>query len=105
MDEDTLCDLLPIYYTRLFPYTDYYRWLSYGEGKLNNNLGIFLSIFRNYQKNNILVNTFSRREFSFTLRDEIYVRFKAFKDLEELKVEIKRLLPHKIDIGAVYNVL
>lgn len=28
-----LLDLLPVYYSRLFPCNDYYRWLSYGSGK------------------------------------------------------------------------
>ncbi|OXU26399.1 hypothetical protein TSAR_009767 [Trichomalopsis sarcophagae] len=81
MDESNLSDLLPLYYSRLFPYIDYYRWLSYGEA-----------------------STFSRREFSFTLRDDIYIRFQSFNKIDDLKNEIKRLCPHKIDIGAVYNV-
>ncbi|XP_076160106.1 DNA primase small subunit [Ptiloglossa arizonensis] len=79
-DVENLADLLPTYYARLFPFHDYYRWLSYG------NVGIF-----------------TRREFSFTLQDDIYLRFQSFKSAKELEHEIKRLLPFKIDIGAVYN--
>ena len=79
-DLENLADLLPTYYARLFPFNDYYRWLSYGN-----------------------VNTFNRREFSFTLQDDIYLRFQSFKNLKELEAEIKRLIPFKIDIGAVYN--
>lgn len=26
-------DLLKIYYSRVFPLDDYYKWLSYGDGK------------------------------------------------------------------------
>ncbi|XP_024945620.1 DNA primase small subunit [Cephus cinctus] len=77
---EQLEDLLPIYYTRLFPFHDYYRWLSYGNSDL-----------------------FERREFSFTIADDIYIRYKSFANSKHLEIEIKRLMPHKIDIGAIYN--
>lgn len=32
-DASELPDLLPVYYRRLFPYPQYFRWLSYGGGK------------------------------------------------------------------------
>ncbi|XP_043280996.1 DNA primase small subunit [Venturia canescens] len=78
---DILGDLLPVYYARLFPFQDYYRWLSYGKQE-----------------------TFSRREFSFTLQEDVYLRFQSFRDLKHMEAEIKRLVPFKIDIGAVYNI-
>lgn len=28
--EEHLCDLLPLYYKRIFPHQQFYRWLSYG---------------------------------------------------------------------------
>lgn len=32
MDAAHLEDVLPIYFSRLFPFEDLYEWLSYGEG-------------------------------------------------------------------------
>lgn len=48
-------------------------------------------------------NYFQNREFSFTLADDVYIRYQSFNDQAQLEEEIRKLCPHKIDIGAVYN--
>src|SRR5262245_27752024 len=46
---------------------------------------------------------FQKREFSFVLRDDVYMRFLSFKGLDDMREETLRLCPYKIDIGAVYT--
>jgi DNA primase small subunit len=68
------------YYGNLFPFKQFYRWLGLENSDL-----------------------FERREFSFTLEHDIYVRFQSYRGEEEFKNEVMRGLPVKIDIGAIYN--
>ena len=46
---------------------------------------------------------FVHREFSFTLKDDVYLRYQSFADQQELEKEILKRNPYKIDIGAVFT--
>ena len=67
-----------------------FNWLSYFNDPENKNPLIDRKLWRN-------------REFSFTLKDDIYVRYKSYKTVKEWKDDLKKC-PYKIDIGALYNI-
>ncbi|XP_064466175.1 DNA primase small subunit-like [Ornithodoros turicata] len=75
-------DYLPVYYKRLFPSSLFYKWLTYG--------GVDKTIGTN-------------REISFTLEGDVYIRFQSFAEQSEFEKALRDKVPHKIDIGAVYN--
>lgn len=82
VDPEEFPHLLQQYYARLFPYGRYFKWLSYG--------GADKKVFQN-------------REFSFTLKDDVYIRYQSFKDQAEMTAAIQKRNPYKIDIGAVFT--
>jgi DNA primase small subunit len=67
-----------------------FDWLSYGNDPDN-------------ASGALEYDYFSRREFSFTIEDDIYIRYQSFRDCSELTAAIQKRQPHKIDIGAVFN--
>lgn len=82
-------EYLRVYYAKLFPYAEIFKWLSYGHD------GKHPACDSSY---------FGRKEFSFTLEHDIYIRFQSFQDAQDMEKSIKEKCPYKIDIGAVYNV-
>ena len=51
----------------------------------------------------VVKDYFLRREFSFTIGDDIYIRYQSFRDKSEFEAAIQKKQPHKIDIGAVFT--
>ena len=47
---------------------------------------------------------FFNREFSFTLANDVYVRYLCFKNVDEFKNALVEKVPFKIDMGAVFNI-
>ncbi|CAH2086593.1 unnamed protein product [Euphydryas editha] len=80
-DENVLPDMLPVYYTRLFPQNLFCRWLSCGNNP----------------------QPLSNRELSFTLADDVYLRYLSINNQKEFFTLLQKKCPHKLDIGGVYN--
>ncbi|XP_022037574.1 DNA primase small subunit isoform X1 [Helianthus annuus] len=80
---------IKLYYGWLFPHADMSKWMAYG------NDGKHPACDQSY---------FGRREYSFTLENDIYMRFQSYKTALELEKAIKDHCPFKIDIGPVYSV-
>lgn len=83
-------DLLRVYYGRLFPYEAMFNWLSYGNDPSHDSIHSDADFFL-------------RREFSFTMEDDLYIRYQCFRDCAEMTTAIQKRQPHKIDIGAVFT--
>ncbi|KAG5192955.1 hypothetical protein JKP88DRAFT_260837 [Tribonema minus] len=84
-------ELLRVYYQRLFPYDQMWRWLCYGNDPLSSS----------GQVDKTYIN---RREMSFTIANDIYIRYQCFKDKADMVAQIQKMQPHKMDIGAVFSV-
>ncbi|KAJ1931250.1 p48 polypeptide of DNA primase, partial [Linderina macrospora] len=84
--DDSIVEVSPMtlgqFYQRLFPHKPFFSWLSY---------------------NTPASMTFTHREFAFTIRDGIYIRYQSFKDSDEFQRELSRLLPTRFEIGAVFT--
>ncbi len=78
-------ELLGLYYSRLFPYEAMTRWLSYGNDA--NAKGDNPHNDMDYLK---------RREVSFTLKDDIYIRYLCFRDAEDMKLNMTKKRPYKV---------
>lgn len=73
--------LLSMYYGHFFPLRRMLRWLAYGNEK----------------------RYLANREFSFTLENDVYLRYLSFDSPEALLARLLKDVPVKIDIGAVYS--
>jgi len=90
LSEDFSRELLRIYYDRLFPFLQMFRWLSYRNDPKSSSPGV--------QK-----DFFLRREFTFVLEGDIFCRYLCFRDADELRNQIMSRQPIRMEIGAVFS--
>lgn len=102
---------------KLFPYGDFFKWLCYGNGLCSHpvsSIRVGFTLLMCLDLSNFVSvdgkhpgcdqSYVGRREFSFTLENDIYLRFQSFDSAAELESSIKEKCPFKIDIGPVYSV-
>merc|ERR1719410_1592970 len=89
-NEDFSTDLLRIYYDRLFPFLQMFRWLSYKNDPKSSSPGV--------QK-----DFFLRREFTFVLEGDIFCRYLCFRDVDEFRTQLIARQPIRMEIGAVFT--
>jgi len=75
-------DLLKVYYSRLFPYDQMFNWLAYGNDAAAAKDVPFESAMDK--------NFFHRREWSFTIEDDIYIRYQCFKGMSSKTPHLAR---------------
>ncbi|XP_037869283.1 DNA primase small subunit isoform X3 [Bombyx mori] len=80
-NENILSDMLPTYYARQFPQNIFCRWLACGSSP----------------------QPLCNRELSFTLADDVYLRYLSISHQKDLQTLLQKKCPHKLDVGAVYN--
>ena len=90
----SLKELLPIYYNRLFPYKPYFNWMTYGRSALCHRRAIWRAEPTEY---------YVYREFALILEEDVHLRYRSFDGQADFMATVKRLRPHKIDIGAVFS--
>ena len=83
-------EMLKQYFRFIFPSKGMYNWLTYYQPDM-------------IEEDKPKSDYFYRREFSFTLEGDIYVRYNCFRNESELKDTLIEKSPIKIDIGAVFN--
>ncbi len=69
------------FYTNYFPYEALFKWLTNGDE-----------------------SSFKKRELSFTIENDKYMRYRSYDGADEFKQDMLLVKPHKIDLGAIFTV-
>lgn len=91
------------FYTHVYPVELVVQWLTYDFDSLNDT-GLRKDLINEVTSKPNLSGYLSRREFCFTLIGDVFTRFRSYSSAAELRAELVKSFPEKIDVGAVYNI-
>ncbi|KAF8295529.1 putative DNA primase small subunit [Trypanosoma cruzi] len=101
------------FYEFVYPVELVTQWLSYdfsAAEKTTDITGAAPSppvsddVVKKEQRNIVAEGYLARREFCFTLLGDIFSRFRSYSTSAELRRDLIRCFPEKIDVGAVYTI-
>lgn len=81
-DANTSPEVMLQFYRMLYPFKSIFTWLNHEH---------------------VPTKLFTHREFSFTLRGDVYLRYHSFNTVEDLKKQVLALNPTRFEIGPVYS--
>eukprot|EP00477_Mikrocytos_mackini_P000945 GAHX01001015.1.p1 GENE.GAHX01001015.1~~GAHX01001015.1.p1 ORF type:complete len:459 (-),score=70.44 GAHX01001015.1:61-1404(-) len=91
-------DIRKLYYKQYFPSELIFRWITYSQPYYASRVIKETDKESPYDK-----DFFLKRELSFNIKDDVYLRYKSFKTLHDFQESLSTLLPNKIDIGGIYS--
>ena len=82
------------------------------QEEYSTSLSNFKSYYLHFYPSKLIINWLSRndikllknRELCFTMENDKYVRYQSFETLIQFNNRIQKLIPIKIDVGAIYNI-
>jgi DNA primase small subunit len=81
-DPNTSPEIMLQFYRMLYPFKSIFTWLNHEH---------------------IPTKLFTHREFAFTLKGDVYLRYHSFNTAEDLKKQVLALNPTRFEIGPVYS--
>lgn len=94
------------FYRRLFPFKHLFHWLNQDHGMSCATLtlcAVCPCTDDPFERQIVPTKNFTNREFAFTLRGGVYLRYQSFASAEEFKKAVVATNPSRFEIGPVYS--
>lgn len=75
-------EVMRVFYNRLYPFKPVFTWL---------------------QRSHVPSRVSKNREFAFTLKGDVYLRYQSFDNADDFKKKVCHYNPTRFEIGPVYD--